>query len=201
MIAESDVRSWRLAERTRLRSERLLQSVESRRAASIVLADHLRAFLNQHFTGAVGQVFSGYWPIKGEPNLRPTMVELYETGATVALPVVEVKAAPMIFRRWTPETQMIRGDWDIPVPPPTSEQVSPAIALAPLVGWDREGYRLGYGGGYFDRTLAYLKPRPFTIGIGWQSAQLATIHPQPHDIPLDVILTETGVQAIREIPW
>ena len=197
----SDLTRWRRAERTRLQSERMLQTAETRRAASIVLADHLRALLNQHFGGAVGRVFSGYWPIKGEPNLRPTMVELHGSGATVALPVVEVKAAPMVFRRWTPTTQMVRGDWNIPAPPPESDQVMPEITLAPLVGWDCSGYRLGYGGGYFDRTLAVLDPRPFTIGIGWQSAQLATIHPQPHDIPLDVILTETGVQAIREIPW
>ena len=70
----------------------------------------------------------------------------------------------------------------------------PDLTLAPLVGWDPAGFRLGYGGGYFDRTLAVLSPRPMTIGIGLQSARLATIFPQPHDIALDVILTEAGVQ-------
>ena len=103
----------------------------------------------------------------------------------------------MAFRRWTPQTRMVRGDWNIPVPPPDSDRVLPDITLAPLVGWDGEGYRLGYGGGYFDRTLAAARPPPFTIGIGWQSAQLATIKPQPHDIPLDAIITEAGVQPIR----
>lgn len=92
---------------------------------------------------------------------------------------------------------MVRGDWNIPVPPPESEVVTPDVALAPLVGWDRAGYRLGYGGGYFDRTLAHLAPRPFVIGIGLQAAELATIYPQPHDVPLDAIITEEGVQVMR----
>lgn len=192
-----DVARWRRAERARLRAERLSQCVEARSAASNALVGHLHALLSEQFGGAVGRVFSGYWPIKGEPNLRPVIEDLHGAGVLVALPVVEVKAAPMVFRRWTPATRMVRGDWNIPVPSPGAEQIMPEITLAPLVGWDGQGYRLGYGGGYFDRTLAALDPRPFTIGIGWQSARLATIHPQPHDIPLDIILTETGVQHIR----
>ncbi|HEY6918451.1 MAG TPA: 5-formyltetrahydrofolate cyclo-ligase, partial [Tabrizicola sp.] len=83
-----------------------------------------------------------------------------------------------------------------PVPPPDAPVLTPDIALAPLVGWTVEGYRLGYGGGYFDRTLAALSPRPFTIGIGFETACLPTIFPQPHDIPLDVILTETGIRTL-----
>lgn len=90
---------------------------------------------------------------------------------------------------------MVRGDWNIPVPPPEAEAVVPEIALAPVMGWTEGAYRLGYGGGYFDRTLAALSPRPFTIGIGLQAARLATIYPQPHDIRLEVILTEDGVQT------
>ena len=125
------------------------------------------------------------------------MDELDASGVTVALPIVETKAAPLTFRRWTPETKMVRGDWNIPVPPPDAPEVTPDIALAPLVGWTTESYRLGYGGGYFDRTLAALKPRPFVIGIGFESARLQTIFPQPHDIPLDLILTERGVRAER----
>ena len=87
---------------------------------------------------------------------------------------------------------MERGFWGILVPSEASE-VIPDIALAPVVGWDRAGYRLGYGGGYFDRTLAALSPRPLVVGIGLQSARVATIYPQPHDIPMDVILTEKGM--------
>lgn len=190
-----DVARWRKAERSRLRAERGALSVVERQAAGAALAGHLRQLLQERFGGAKCRVFSAYWPIKGEPDLRPLMAELHGVGVQVALPLVETKAAPLTFRLWTPETQMVRGDWNIPVPPPEAPVVTPEITLAPLVGWSSDGYRLGYGGGYFDRTLAALKPRPFTIGIGFASARLATIYPQPHDIPLDIILTEAGIAA------
>jgi 5-formyltetrahydrofolate cyclo-ligase len=167
--------------------------VADRQAAGAAVAGHLADLLRQRFGTMRGRVFSGYWPIKGEPDLRPLLAALHAEVALVALPLVEVKAAPLVFRRWTPETRMVRGDWNIPVPPPDAEAVIPEISLAPVVGWTAEGFRLGYGGGYFDRTLAALSPRPFTIGIGFQSAHLATIYPQPHDIALDAIVTEAGI--------
>lgn len=192
-----DVARWRKSERNRLRDERLALSVADRQAVSAALSVHLRQLLKVRFDGARGRIFSAYWPIKGEPDLRPLMAELHERGVTVALPLVETKAAPLTFRVWTPRTRMVRGDWNIPVPPPDAPEVKPDITLAPLVGWTDDGYRLGYGGGYFDRTLAALRPRPFVIGIGFDTARLETIYPQPHDIPLDVILTQTGERTRR----
>jgi 5,10-methenyltetrahydrofolate synthetase len=194
---ERDVARWRKAERARLRAERAALGVECRQAVGASLVELVRDLLADRFGGARGKVFSAYWPIKGEPDLRGLMAELHAGGVTIALPLVERKAAPLVFRRWTPETVMVRGDWNIPVPPRDAEMLTPDIALAPLLGWDNEGYRLGYGGGYFDRTLAALAPRPFTIGIGFQSARLSSIYPQTHDVPLDVILTEAGVQTTR----
>lgn len=194
-----DVARWRKAERTRLRAARLALSVAERQAAGEALSRHLRELLQDRFGGARGMVFSAYWPIKGEPDLRPLMAELHKAGMSVALPLVETRAAPLTFRRWTPETRMVRGDWNIPVPPPDAPVVTPDIALAPLVGWTAEGYRLGYGGGYFDRTLAALKPKPFVVGIGFQEARLQTIYPQPHDISLDLIVTENGIHAVRDV--
>ncbi len=194
-----DVARWRKAERTRLRAARLALSVAERKEIGEALAGYLRQVLQDRFGGAQGKVLSAYWPIKGEPDLRPLMADLHEGGVTVALPLVETKAAPLTFRRWTPETRMVRGDWNIPVPPPDAPVVTPDIALAPLVGWTADGYRLGYGGGYLDRTLAALSPKPFVVGIGINAAQLKTIYPQPHDIPLDLILTEKGVQTEGEL--
>jgi len=195
-----DVARWRRGERTRLRAARQALSVDARAAVGQAIIDHLRDLLQTRFNGAKGQIFSAYWPIKGEPDLRPLMHELHAAGVTIALPIVETKAAPLVFRRWTPDTKMVRGDWNIPVPPPEADALVPDITLAPLMGWDDPGYRLGYGGGYFDRTLAALSPRPATIGIGLQTAQLATIYPQPHDIALDIILTDAGVQTERTSP-
>lgn len=193
-----DVARWRKAERTRLRDVRMAMSMDERGRVAEALAGHLEAVLADRFDGARGKVFSAYWPIKGEPDLRPLMARLHESGVQVALPLVELKAAPLTFRRWTPETQMVRGDWNIPVPPPDAPEVTPDIALAPLVGWTDEGYRLGYGGGYFDRTLAALVPRPFVIGVGYEAARLATIFPQPHDIALDLVVTEAGLRSGSE---
>ncbi|MCC0062794.1 MAG: 5-formyltetrahydrofolate cyclo-ligase [Defluviimonas sp.] len=193
-----DVARWRKAERTRLRAARLALSVGERAKIGEALAGHLRRVLQDRFGGARGMVFSGYWPIKGEPDLRPLMADLHEAGVTVALPVVETRAAPLAFRRWTPETRMVRGDWNIPVPPPDAPVVTPDIALAPVIGWTEDRYRLGYGGGYFDRTLAALDPKPFVIGIGTNAARLTTIHPQPHDIRLELILTERGLLVAGE---
>src|SRR5690606_38068957 len=116
---------------------------------------------------------------------------LHERGAIPALPVVERRASPLVFRPWRPGAAMERGHWNIPVPA-TTETLVPDVVLAPLVGWDAAGYRLGYGGGYFDRTLA--ARQPLAIGVGLQSARLATIYPQPHDIALAAIITECGCQ-------
>ncbi len=195
-----DVARWRKAERIRLRGERDALGVAERQAVGAAIGGHLAEFLRQRFGDLRGRVFSGYWPIKGEPDLRPLMADLHRAGVLVALPLVEVKAAPLVFRRWTPDTRMVRGDWNIPVPPPDAPEVTPDIALAPLVGWTGDGYRLGYGGGYFDRTLASLSPRPFTIGIGFGSARLDTIFPQPHDIALQAIVTEAGSRPMPPHP-
>lgn len=187
-----DVNRWRKSERARLLALRKSQPVANRKDIDAALIVGLRKALHEWAGLVEGKVVSFYWPIKGEPDLRPLMAELHHAGVDIALPLVETKAAPLVFRRWTPDTRMVRGDWNIPVPPPEAEILVPDVALAPLVGWDAACFRLGYGGGYFDRTLAALAPRPFTIGIGIAAAQLTTIFPQPHDFVLDVILTETG---------
>jgi 5-formyltetrahydrofolate cyclo-ligase len=95
----------------------------------------------------------------------------------------------MVFRLWSETAEMEEGRYGIPVPRATAE-VRPDVVLLPLVGFDGANYRLGYGGGYYDRTLAGLEPRPRTIGLGFELSRLPTVHPQPHDIPLDEIVTE-----------
>lgn len=190
----TDVVRWRTAERARLRAARLALTVEVRGEVARAIARHLDALTASRFGDVAGRIVSGYWPIKGEPDLRPWLTALHARGAVLALPVVEIRAAPLVFRRWQPGDRLERGHWNIPVPPAGAERIRPDITLAPLLGWDGAGYRLGYGGGYFDRTLAATSPRSFVIGIGFQAARLRTIFPQPHDIAMDAILTEAGTQ-------
>lgn len=193
---ERDVARWRRAERMRLAELRENLGQAGRAQVSERISEYLARVLTER--GArLGTVLSGYWPIKGEPDLRPLLIKLHRTGFTIVLPVVEIRAAPLIFRLWTPEMKMVRGDWNIPVPPPDAEILNPNFVLAPCLGWDRSCFRLGWGGGYFDRTLTVLAPRPATIGIALSAAHLPSIYPQPHDIPLDMILTEDGVAAVR----
>ncbi|RMH47501.1 MAG: 5-formyltetrahydrofolate cyclo-ligase [Alphaproteobacteria bacterium] len=202
-VQARDVARWRRAERARLLAERRALGAAERARMTRALADQLARFVASRFGSVAGRVVAGYWPIKGEPDLRPLLAEWHRAGARVALPVVEAKAAPLVFRSWAPETRMVRGDWGIPVPPPEAARLTPEIVLAPLVGWALcddggvGGWRLGHGGGYFDRTLAALDPRPFGIGVGFSAARLPTIFPQPHDMPLDAIVTEAGVEGER----
>lgn len=191
-----DVARWRKCERDRLLAARRALRGQGHRVVAAALLQHAGAALAERIGARRGVVVSLYWPIKSEPDLRPLMQALVDQGQRVALPLVETKKAPLVFREWTAQTRMQRGDWNIPVPPPEAPRLTPQIALAPLVGWDNAGYRLGYGGGYFDRTLAALAPRPFTIGVGFHSARLASIYPQAHDIPLDMIVTEAGAQSL-----
>ncbi|WP_415182212.1 5-formyltetrahydrofolate cyclo-ligase [Phaeovulum sp.] len=194
-----DVARWRRAERTRLLTERAALSVEARKAAARTIAEHLDQFLAERFASLRGLTISAWWPIKAELDLRFWLTGLAAQGARAALPLVTTRAAPLIFRAWTAETKMERGFWNIPVPA-EGPALTPDIVLSPVVGWDAEAYRLGYGGGYFDRTLAALAPRPLAIGVGLDTARIATIFPQPHDIPMQAIITETGLHTPKDRP-
>ena len=109
------------------------------------------------------------------------------------MPVVIDKKGPLEYRAWRPGEKLVDGVWNIPIPE-RRRIVVPQAVLAPLVGFDRDCYRLGYGGGYFDRTLAALAPRPWAIGVGFELSQLETIYPQDFDIPMDLIVTEACVR-------
>jgi 5-formyltetrahydrofolate cyclo-ligase len=134
-----------------------------------------------------------YWPFRAEFDPRPLIDWALAQGRGVALPVVVDKKGPLEYRAWRPGEALIDGVWNIPVPE-KREIVPPAIVLAPLVGFDRACYRLGYGGGYFDRTLASLMPRPLAIGVGFEVQAIETIYPQPFDMAMDLIVTEMGTR-------
>jgi 5-formyltetrahydrofolate cyclo-ligase len=191
----SQPRDWQAVKA--FRSERRSQLLAHRAAVPLRerqrRGERIRAQLNEALTMPSAAVLGIYWPIRGEPDLREIARVHVEGGGTAALPVVTVKSAPVEFWRWAPDSPMRIGFWNIPVPA-DEHVVAPDILLIPLVGFDRAGYRLGYGGGYYDRTLAATVPRPLCVGIGYATAELATIHPQPHDIPMDMIVTDEGVR-------
>jgi 5-formyltetrahydrofolate cyclo-ligase len=180
-------KAWRRAERRRLIAARLAMSGGVREAASAAID----AALTSRFAPGSIAMLAGYWPIQGEFDPLPYLRRIITAGGAVALPVAARPAAPLTFRLWTPGAPMIAGLWDIPHPA-EGAVVTPSALLIPLVGFDRAGHRLGNGGGYYDRTLAALSPRPLAIGVGFELGRLATISPVSHDQPMDVIVTEAG---------
>jgi 5,10-methenyltetrahydrofolate synthetase len=182
-----DVARWRKAERARLISARLAQPAEARAAQTGAMISRLDALVAPMFAPIV----SLYWPIRGEPDLRHWMATLFGRGVRVALPVAVATGQPLLFREWRPNARLERGLWKIPYPADGAELV-PTVVIAPVVGFDGSCYRLGYGGGFFDRTLARLNPKPTAIGVGYADAALATIYPQPHDVPMDRVVTGEG---------
>lgn len=179
-----DVAQWRKVERERLIAARLAIDADSRAAQTKAIAKDLDELISGH----KHDIVSLYWPIRGEPDLRTWMRERYERGTRIALPVALEANRSLSFREWHPYARLARGLWEIPYPADGIE-VTPAVVLAPLVGFDGEGYRLGYGGAFFDRTLAVLHPRPLAIGVGYASSRIKTIFPQPYDVPMDWIVT------------
>jgi 5-formyltetrahydrofolate cyclo-ligase len=182
------LKSWRRSERERLISARVAIAPE--------ILDSWRrridGFLERSFPGLARCRVAFCWPIKGEYDARHLARTLRERGALTALPVVVAPKTPLIFREWHPGVQLARGALDIPFPI-NSPEVSPEAVLLPMNGWDRQGYRLGYGAGFFDRTLASLAKKPLVVGISYELARLDTIHPQAWDLPMDYVVTERGV--------
>ncbi|MGB0129835.1 MAG: 5-formyltetrahydrofolate cyclo-ligase [Rhodocyclaceae bacterium] len=129
------------------------------------------------------------WAYRGEFDCRPLVAGLVAEGARAALPVIAAIDAPMFFRAWSPSSAMIEGHYGIPVPV-QGATIVPDLILMPLNAFDRLGYRLGYGGGFFDRTLAALQPRPTAVGVGFELARVDSIDPGPFDLPMDYIVTE-----------
>ena len=184
----TSLKAWRRAERERLIAARL--------AIAQPLLDTWRrridAFVERSFPGLARCRLAFCWPIKGEYDARHLARTLRSRGALTALPVVVAPKTPLIFREWHPGIGLAKGPLDIPYPV-NSQQLTPDAVLLPMNGWDPQGYRLGYGAGFFDRTLASLAKKPLTIGISYELAKIATIHPQSWDLPMDYVVTERGV--------
>lgn len=185
------LKTWRKQQRERL--------IAAREALAPALLEAWRqridATLERSFPGLARCRLAFCWPIRGEYDARHLARRLRARGALTALPVVVAPRAALVFREWHPGVRLAKGALDIPYPVDSSE-VTPEAVLLPMNGWDAGGFRLGYGAGFFDRTLASLAARPVTIGISYEMARLDTIHPQPWDIPMDYVVTERGVYRL-----
>jgi 5,10-methenyltetrahydrofolate synthetase len=184
-----ELATWRAAQRALRLAARQAVPAAERAAWTSTLSAHLRAAL----PAVRGLVLGCYVPFRGEPDLRALLDEWRAAGADTALPVVKGRGQAMEFRSWWPGCPIVKGAFSLPMPDGTP-LVTPQVLLMPPVGFDAQGYRLGYGGGYFDRTLAALSPAPITIGVAFELSRMASIRPQPYDIAMDFIITESGVQ-------
>lgn len=186
----TELKHWRQSQRRRLIDARKALNEDDRSVRNQAITD----LLIQGFAALAGTHIGFCWPIANEPEPRFVIRSWREQGSRVALPVVVAPRTPLQFREWWPGAPTEKGVYDIPYPVGTDELTIQA-ALVPVNGYDRQGYRLGYGGGFFDRTLGSLPQKPVSIGLGYEIARMETIDPQPHDIPFDFIVTEAGIGA------
>ncbi|MCC9596408.1 MULTISPECIES: 5-formyltetrahydrofolate cyclo-ligase [unclassified Rubrivivax] len=174
--------------RRQLQAER--QSLVDRHQRSVHLQEVLRVWL----IGRVENTIGAYWPIKGEFDALPALYRWSEAepDRRIGLPVMDRETKQLRFHVWYPGCPMEEDAYGIPKPKDT-EQFEPGLLLVPCVGFGPGGVRLGYGGGFYDRTLATLQPRPLTVGVAYAHGFVPWLEAEPHDVPLDVVLTEDGV--------
>ncbi len=196
----ADFSAFRAALRREKLAARLALEHTAHAGLSARIEAHLESFLLNVSAMQLENTLAFCAPTKNEFDASPLVSRLIQRISQciwrAAMPVVIALDTPMIFRAWTPTTPMSSDRYGIPIPA-VGEELAPSIVLLPLVAFDGAGYRLGYGGGYFDRTLAVQVPRPLTIGVGFELARVPSIRPQAHDVPLDVIVTEAGITLPR----
>jgi 5-formyltetrahydrofolate cyclo-ligase len=181
--------------RRQLQAER--QSLIDRHQRAMHLQEVLRVWLAGRPDVAIG----AYWPIKGEFDALPALYRWTEAddARIIGLPVVDKDTKQLRFHSWFPGCEMEEDAYGIPKPKQTPA-FDPTLLLVPCVGYGPQGIRLGYGGGFYDRTLATLSPRPFTVGLAYTHGYVPWLTGEPHDVPLDAILTEEGVAWERPGP-
>jgi 5-formyltetrahydrofolate cyclo-ligase len=148
---------------------------------------------------APSQIVAGYMPIRSEIDPHPLMLRLRDQGAQLALPVIIGRDQPLVFRAWNEDAELTRGEFGILQPAAEAQEVLPDIVLVPLAAFDRAGHRIGYGGGYYDRTLAALRGQKtvLAIGVAFAMQEIDTIPASHHDVPLDIVMTESETIDLR----
>jgi 5-formyltetrahydrofolate cyclo-ligase len=181
-----------------------LALLQDRAALMASHADTARLAIRDRYLAAFdpppGTVVSAFWPMPGELDLRPLLDALHARGCVCALPVVAGRQAPLLFRSWEPGVVLVTSRFGIAEPGPDRPEVRPQHTLVPLLAFDDEGYRLGYGGGFYDRTLAALRSDGagplVAIGVGLEAQRRPTLPREPFDERLDWLVTEEGVTRV-----
>ncbi len=175
----------------------LRKEARRRRAAAAQVAGKAgEAFLEWLFAGPaipVAAAVSAYWPMGSELDVTPAMAALHGAGHPVGLPVMIGPARPLIFRLWQPGQVLQAADFGTSEPSAEAEEMIPSVLIVPLLAFDRQGYRLGYGGGFYDRTLALLRGRGpvLAVGAAFAAQEVAQVPREATDLPLDWIVTES----------
>jgi 5-formyltetrahydrofolate cyclo-ligase len=146
------------------------------------------------FALSPGQVVAAYWPIRDELDVKPVLTRLMDDGQPVCLPVVVGDGLPLELRLWQPGTPLYPSGFGTLAPDELAPIVEPDVILMPRLGFDRLGTRLGYGGGYYDRTLTRMSRRPKLVGFAFALQEFEHIPRDSHDVPLDAVVTENGVR-------
>lgn len=191
--------------RTRLRAARAAMTRDQRLRDSGKICDALTRWIERlsRSTSAVNRgsadilVVAGFWPLEGEPDITPAMRSIQALGITTALPLMAGAGKPLEFHRWKDTEELLAGPFGV-MQPRRREPVSPGVILVPTLGYTANADRIGYGAGFYDRTLAALAAQgraPVTIGIGWREGLIEkeeSYVPQPHDFPLTAVLAPDG---------
>jgi 5-formyltetrahydrofolate cyclo-ligase len=164
--------------------------------------------LMQHFKNEIrvpaGAAVSGFWPMGDEIDVKPLLAQLHGSGHPVGLPVVVKKGEPLIFRHWYPGMALVSGGFGTEVPPHSASELEPQVLIVPLLAFDAKGYRLGYGGGFYDRTLDKLRngsaADPLAVGVAFSAQHVMRVPRDDYDQPLDWIVTEKAAHHFASVP-
>jgi len=190
MTTRNSIDAAKRAMRSDMERVRSALSAARREAGADALAREGIAFA----APSPGAVISGYAAIGDELNLWPLLETLAASGRSIVLPVTVRKDAPLIFRQWEPGAVLKDGAFCVPVPDDDAPELEPEIVLAPLLAFDMKGFRLGYGAGFYDRTLKGLRARGrvTAIGIAFEAQQVEAVPHDAYDEALDWVLTPSG---------
>ncbi|WEJ59133.1 5-formyltetrahydrofolate cyclo-ligase [Devosia sp. FJ2-5-3] len=148
----------------------------------------------QHIAYGPDDVIAGYWRIRDETDCKPILIRLMDNGQKVVLPVVAGEDAPLDLRLWEADAPLYEAGFGTLAPSDLAPRAVPDLILVPLLGFDGKGTRLGYGGGYYDRTIAALEKKPLLVGLAFSAQEFDEIPREAHDVPLDAVITEEGVR-------